>query len=161
MECNKSIYGNRVDKIMEGELIIVSFISLIGMIIVLQLRDRAYFKKANFKLQTDNVKAENRIKLKKLEREMGITSPKKEIAPISDSGAIGALLPLLSNLEPEQLGSIVSALTGGIGEGEPEGLTGIIMDFAEKNPEMVKGLIEGFVAKKGEKGQILVLVTLQ
>jgi hypothetical protein len=120
---------------MEGELIVMSFISLIGTVIILQLRDRAYFKKQNFKLQLDTVKAENRLKLKKLEREMGITSGSKKTEGGSGEG-IAALLPLLKNLDPEQLTGLLDMLPGSAG--------GDLGSWIQDNPEIIKTFLDNF-----------------
>jgi len=57
-------------------MITVSIISLAGMVLLFALNNSTWFKKENFKIQKKIVMDENRIKLKKLEKEMGIVGGK-------------------------------------------------------------------------------------
>ncbi|GAH57780.1 unnamed protein product [marine sediment metagenome] len=81
---------------------------------------------------------------------MGLTPSKKlvpEEAP-STLGTVANLLPLLKNLDPDQLGALVDKFVGGGEEVAPEGdLTGMLMDYVSRNPEMLEGLLEGLKGK--------------
>jgi len=119
---------------MDGELIIVSIISLIGTIIIASMFNANWFKRENFKLQKQNILAENRVKYKKLEREMGLNT--KPASP-----ELSALLPLAQRfLKPaseELLEDVV----------EPDGITGALLDYATAHPEIVQNLAKGFLDK--------------
>jgi hypothetical protein len=128
---------------MEGELIFLGFIMLIGQIILLQLWNRNWFKKETFKLQRDTVKAENRIKLKKMEKELGITKGKSASNEIKNENSI---MDLLSNLDKDKIVDILELLQGG-GE-EKEGISSILDQIP---PEAIKAFLEGATSGKKEE----------
>lgn len=135
---------------MEGELIFLGFIMLIGQIILLQMWNNNWFKKENFKIQKSNVMAENKLKLRKLEQEMGLKPSKKaateEKSTLGKLGGLADLLPLLKMLDEDQLSGLVDRFIGGTDTGDEEqdeGLVGTLMGYAEENPDVVKGLLEG------------------
>lgn len=128
---------------------------LIGQIILMQMWQNGWFKKENFKIQKSLVMAENKLKMRKLEKEMGLQSSKKIIQEEKIGGTIdtiSSLLPLLKNLDPDKLGELVDHF---IGEGEgaefPPGGDPIamLMGYAKRNPEMVEGVM-GFLKGLGE-----------
>jgi hypothetical protein len=119
---------------MEGELIIVSIISLIGTIIIATMFNANWFKKENFKLQKQNILAENRIKFKRLEKEMGL----RDKAPAMD---YSALLPLAEKfLKPAE------SAEDWVDE-SPDGVTGALLDYAAAHPDIVQSLAKGFLDK--------------
>jgi len=122
---------------MEGELIFLGFIMLIGQIILLQMWNRNWFKKENFKLQRDNVKAENRLKLKKLEKEFGLTKGRSASSEIKNAPDY---IDLLKNLDPDKIRGILDVLQGGE-EGESEGGIGDIIK--QIPPEVIEGFLSG------------------
>lgn len=139
---------------MEGELIFVGFIMLIGQIILMQMWQNGWFKKENFKIKKANLMAENKIKMRKLERELGLTPG---IEPKEKKGAfdtIKDLAPLLKNLNGEQIGALIEKFTGGTEEEEEGDVESMLMDYAVKNPDVVKeflaGLTEGKETTKSE-----------
>jgi len=78
--------------------------------------------------------------------------------PVSPLSSVSQLLPLLKNLDGDQIGSLVDTFTGG-GYEEPlpknEGITDTLLAFAEENPEVVKGILGGLTSgKKTEQEQI-------
>lgn len=139
---------------MEGELIFLGFLMLIGQIILMQMWQNGWFKKENFKIQKSLVMAENKLKMRKLEKEMGLT-PSKKIIPAEQPSTIetiSGLLPLLKSLDPDKLGELVDHF---IGEGDmgPESAAAgdpisMVMSYAKRNPEMVEGVI-GFLKGLG------------
>lgn len=139
---------------MEGELIFLGFLMLIGQIILMQMWQNGWFKKENFKIQKSLVMAENKLKMRKLEKEMGLKPTKKLIPEEKTVGAldtISSLLPLLKGLDPDQLDGIVDHFIGD-GERGEEGVAGdpisMLMGYAKRNPEMVDGVI-GFLKGLG------------
>ena len=133
-------------------LIIGSFISLIGFLIFQERSVKNYFRKENFKIQKSNVMAQNKLNLKKLEREMGLTG--KSVTPAekpTGSGTVAGLIPLLKDLDPDTIKTLIDLL-GVSNEGESEGgLMDILTNFAEENPELVKGFLDGIgKAKEGK-----------
>ena len=130
------------------ELIAVAFISGVFMLMSIYILNMNWFKKENFKISRDNVKAENRIKLKKLERDLGLHNkipslPQNEKSVLS---GLGELAPLLQKLPPETIADLAERFLGGGDVAEPEdsgGLGEMVYNWAKENPEMVKGILEG------------------
>jgi len=140
-------------------LIAVSLISLAGMVLLFTLNNSTWFKKENFKIQKKNVMDENRIKLKKLEKDMGLTSKSsvpvyQEQPSMLETG--GNLLNMAKNLTPEQLQLLAGKFLKedeGYDEKEP-GLLEKAFDFAQQNPEIAQQFLSGIVGiKKGENTQ--------
>lgn len=149
-------------KIAEGELIIVSIISLIGMVVVTQLWQMNWFRRENFKIKKFNIMSENKLKLKKLERELGISGTKfKETNETSTIGTLGALLPLLKELDSDTIAALADKFLGGEAAGSGDVIESLF-DFATKNPDVVEGFLEGMkqraegsnVAQEGIKSQV-------
>lgn len=144
---------------MEGELIFLGFLMLIGQIILMQMWQNGWFKKENFKIQKSLVMAENKLKMRKLEKDMGFT-PSKKIIPEeqpSTLNTISSLLPLLKGLDPDQLGDLVDRFVSGGGESEEGAVRGdplnMLMDYATRNPEMIEGLIKGLGEGREKQNQ--------
>jgi len=130
---------------MEGELIFLGFIMLIGQIILMQMWNRNWFKKENFKLQRDTVKAENRMKIKKLEKELGLTKGKSASAEIKNDTGV---MDLLKNLDNDKIAGILELLQSGE---SPEGETGIVDIINKLPPEVIEGFLKG--VKGGKNNQ--------
>ena len=136
-------------------LIVVSIISLAGMVLLFALNNSTWFKKENFKIQKKIVMDENRIKLKKLEKEMGITggvgAPYQEPKSMLETG--GNLLEIAKNLSPDQLTMLADKYLGGGDEYQDQepGMLEKALDFANKNPEIAAKFLEG-VTKGGQQG---------
>jgi hypothetical protein len=142
---------------MENEVFLYcTVVSMVGGVLMLQMMSHNWFKKERFKFETFNLKKQNDLQLKKMARDMGLTStppPHRSTSAAGDN--IGSLLDLAKGLPPESLGAIADIiqgrLGGGEGEGElvPEGLEGLV-DFAVKNPDIVKSFMGGL--NKGKEG---------
>ena len=135
----------------DAGLISMSLISLAGMVLLLTLNNSMWFKKQNFKVELFNVKAQNKLNLRQLEKNMGLTTSKTSVIEAkpeaSPLGGIDKLLPLLKNLDSDQLGGLLEAYTGLTAEGGAEGtLLDSILGYAEEHPETVKGLLDGLTA---------------
>jgi hypothetical protein len=129
---------------MEGEIIISSIIFLIGLTLMQMVYNNNWFRRENFKIKRDTVKAENRIKLKKLEREMGLGKTKSAIndSDTQKSGGISELLPLLSNLPPDVLGELAEKF---LGESSAGG-TGLDEILGNIPPELISKFLQGINA---------------
>jgi hypothetical protein len=138
---------------MEGELVIVSIISMAGMILVTQLWQMNWFKRENFKIQKKNIMDENKIKLDQLKKEMGLPSRrKKALGPeldLDSSNIFIKLLPLIKKLDGEQISSLVERFmpesledTGGTG-----GPLDLVLNYAEEHPDVVKSFLDGIGSK--------------
>lgn len=142
---------------MEGELIYVAIIMQIGTLITILLWSntslRKYFAKENFKTGLANVRAENRLNLKKLEKDLGLGSVKSQITPttppsVDKLGLLSQLAPLLSKLDGDQLGILIDKFVGGEELTEiAEGAGGILDSIP---PELIKSFLEGI--QKGNVG---------
>jgi len=133
-----------------------SIISLIGFIIIIQLNNTNWFKRQNWKFQAQNIKAENKLKLKKLERELGLQQSMKsqpEALGASNSSGISLLsdlAPLLSKLDGDQLSALAERFLPEGGGEEAGGVSGALLNFAQENPEVVQGIIKGISGKIGD-----------
>lgn len=147
---------------MEGELIYVSIITSLFGIMGLLILNRNWFKKMKWKEEAAFERASNKLKLKKLERELLGTAPQSPKEPLQQTpqNILGSLAPILKNLEPDQIAGLIEAFTGQAGaEAEAEmpednSLAGIIGKFAAENPELIKGAIEGFKSKMAENAPV-------
>ena len=70
-------------------ILIGSVANIFGMILFMYTRDLSWFKKENFKMQKSNVMAQNKIKLKKLEKDLGISTSRTPAS--SDKGLIESI----------------------------------------------------------------------
>jgi len=118
-------------------LIVVSVISLAGMVLLFTLNNNNWFRRENFKLQKSNILNENKIKMKKLERDLGISSSKTpNVSPQ------GGVLDLIKGLDSNKIGEILNVLKNDDDiEEEPkeEGILGLIDKLP---PEVIQGAIE-------------------
>jgi len=135
----------------DAGLIAMSLISLAGMVLIFTMNNSMWFKKQNFKVQLFNVKAQNKLTLEKMRREMGLNKAGKEAPESSPLGGIEKLLPLLKNLDEDTLGGLVSTYMGSRESTGEEGPIDMLMGFAEDHPEVVKGLISGLTGGKHEE----------
>lgn len=134
---------------MEGELIVLGFMMLIGQIILMQMWQHGWFKKENFKIQKSNLMAENKLNIRKLEKDLGLTPGKTPKEQRGTFDTIKDLAPLLKNLDGDQIGALIEKFTGGSGEEEEGNVEDLLMDYAVENPEVVKKFLEGLTEGKG------------
>lgn len=122
------------------------------MLVTVFILNMNWFKKENFRMQRDMQKAEHKIRLKKLEKELGLTTQKTKTTEVTASNdLLSTFAPLLKNLDGDQIAGLIEAFTGNKTE-EIEGgggLGDLLTNFASENPEMVKGLLEGIKGKLG------------
>jgi len=141
-------------------LIVMSLISLAGMVLIFTLNNSTWFKKENFKIQKKVLMDENRIKMKRLERELGLknAAPVEYTEPRNTLDVAGDILPILKNLDGEQIKGLAGIFLGNDDERdydapEPD-LTSMLVDYATKNPEVVQGLLNGITKPKTEAKDI-------
>jgi hypothetical protein len=119
--------------------------SIAGTILITQMWQMNWFKKENFKFQKANVMAENKIKLKKLEREMGLDTPKG-----TSFNEKGGLNDIIKGLDRDKIEGILDTLGGGKDEyieEEPSELEKILK-------MLPPSVIEGFVSQLTKKHNI-------
>lgn len=136
----------------DAGMIAVSLISLAGMVLLFVLNTNNWFKKENFKIQKKAVMDENRIKIKKLEREFGITGatkPYQETQTPLEAG--GNLLNLAKNLNPDQLQGLADKFLNPEEKDydAPPSTIESLLEFANNNPEIAQQFLQG-ITKKGE-----------
>lgn len=131
---------------MEGELIFVGFMMLIGQIILMQMWNSNWFKRENFKMQKKNVMDENRIKMRKLEKDMGLTHKKTAEEPT------GGLLDQLKNLDMDKIKMLLSYVGKGESDEGEGGLVGMLEELVTSNPQIVEQFLKGLGQNKGEQG---------
>jgi hypothetical protein len=131
--------------------IIGSVFSIIGLLIL----DRNWFRRERFKFDQDTQKKEMTLRFKKMARELGLDSKLPPYRPPASNptDVISGLLPLLKNINPDQLGAIADILGGQEAEGGGEAQGGVegLVDFAVKNPEILKGVTD-FIKQKSATG---------
>jgi len=101
--------------------------SIAGSIIITQMWQLNWFKRENFKMQKANIMKENRIKYKKLERELGLSQGRSATDNKVD---LSQLVSMISPQEDEDT--------------ETGGIEGLIGNFVNNNPELVQGLINKY-----------------
>lgn len=139
---------------MEGELIYLGFIMLIGQIILMQMWMANWFKKENFKIQKYNVMATNRLNLKKLEKDLGLKPSKAMKEEKSTVENIGSWVSLLKGLDPEQIKGLADKFLGGgeeYEEEEGEDLIGTILKNVDK--DTIKSFMDGLAQGKKDETQ--------
>lgn len=141
---------------MDEAFVVVSVISGIFGIIGLLILDRNWFRRERFKFNLDSDKKEQTLRFKKMARDLGldVKTPPFRGPASTPMDTISGLLPLLKNINPDQLGAIADILGGqapdeGGEEGPLSGIEGLV-DFATKNPDMVKGFMDGITKGKGQ-----------
>jgi len=110
---------------------------IIGAIITTQLWQMNWFKRENFKLHKSNILAENRIKIKKLEKDLGISKGRSKSEPTENKG----LLESLAGLDLDKIQGLLSLIQKDEDIAEPtagSALMNGIMEFAKNNPEAVQ-----------------------
>lgn len=150
---------------MDEAFVVVSVISGIFGIIGLLILDRNWFRRERFKFNMDSDKKEQTLRFKKMARDLGLdvkTPPFRGTAPgpLGPLSGIGSLIELAKGLSPEVRGELIDRfLLGRSTEESSEeetspGLFEILKDFAVKNPDLVKGLLDGITKGKdsGESG---------
>jgi len=96
------------------------------------------------------MKKQNELQLKKMAKELGLTMGKNTVPePIQSNNLISTFLPeIIKNLEPEQLSALADKFIPEAEEGG--GSSDGLIDFALKNPEILKGIVQGFTGAKKE-----------
>lgn len=137
---------------MDGALILVSIIGTIGALAGM------YMLQYNW---TQRLKLKHAYLIKRYDLASKKKIPASSVPePASSLSNVSSLLPLLKNLDGDQIGSIVEAFTGASGGFEEplprnEGITDTLLQFAEENPDVVKGILGGLSGgKKTEAKQI-------
>lgn len=126
---------------MEGELIVVSIISVCGMIVFLQLSQYNYFKKKTFLHRLGQQKKIDKLKLSKMERELGLKTSRSKTEETEDKGLIG----LLKGLDKDKIGNILEMLQG---EEEEEDE----MDWIKNiSPELINSVVKGMNKNKSDE----------
>lgn len=140
---------------MDEAIIWVSIISGVFGLIGLELMSHNWFKKKRFEFEVYNLKKQQDLQLKKMAKELGLSSsPQTNKNSLTAGDGVGSLLDMAKSLSPDQLGVIADVIQGRLGGGEgegspmPEGLDGLV-DFAVKNPDIIKGFMDGMKQGKG------------
>lgn len=144
---------------MEGELIFLGFIMLVGQIILMQMWQNGWFKKENFKIQKSIVMAENKLKLRKLEREMGLAPDKTLAAPVKEERGtldkLGGIVELLQGLDGDTLKGLAERFLGDSEDAAPQGTVDRLIDFAEKNPEIATEFLKQVIPKTDSTARVI------
>lgn len=145
--------------------IIISILSSLFTLVGLVFWNYNKFKFAEIKHQhsLDYMFKKDQIDAKRFKRKQTAivvpTAPEKSVT--GTLGGIAQLAPLLKNLDSDQISGLIDTFIGGrdkrefYEDEEEEGGAGggsmnMLLDFAEKNPEVVQGLLQGLT--KGAKG---------
>ena len=148
---------------MENEVYIyVTIISSLFTMVGLIFWNHNKFRYADLQHQhsLDYMAAKDQIDAKRFRRKqeaIRVNEIPREKSALSSAGGIVSLAPLLKNLDGDQISALADMFLGGSRGGGEEyseggGTIDMLLDFAEKNPEVVKGLLEGIT--KGVKGGV-------
>lgn len=136
-------------------LIVVSIISLAGMVLMFMINNNNWFRRENFKIQKSNIMTENKIKIEKLRKEMGLQKGVKT----DNMHETGGVMDLIKGLDANKLGGIIDVLKGDDGgvDDEPDDAVGRIMGLIDKvPPEVIEGILKGLNKdKEVEEGGML------
>lgn len=123
-------------------IIVTSIIGLMGMVLMFIINNSNWFKRESFKLQKSNILNENKIKLERLRKELGL---QKGVQPIKEADT-GGVLDLIKGLDKDKIGGILEMLQGNDDEPEEkeEGIMGIINQLP---PEVIQGALDKFLDK--------------
>ena len=134
-------------------MIVVSIISLAGTILIFMLNNSNWFKRENFKLQKSNILAENRLKLKKLQKDLDLQNTPLPNPPPEQP----PLLDLLRNVDINTVKTLLGTVQQDdedIIDIEPEGkpdIMEVIGKVVGDNPELVGKVINSIGNKGGEQ----------
>ena len=96
-------------------------------------------------LRRQEVKYQYQIKRAKLTNKYK-KEGKASLTPKEEGGALSSfksLLPVLSKLDGDQVSDLADKFLGTGEVGEGSGMTDLVLDFAEHNPEMVSAFLKG------------------
>jgi len=119
---------------------------IVGSILVTQMWQMNYFKRENFKINKSSVLAENRLKMEKLRKEMGLSKSSKT----ENTHETGGVLDLVKGLDVNKLLDIADIIKGGGEENiidvdaEPKSELSSLID------KLPPSVIEGFLSKLGD-----------
>ncbi len=135
---------------MEGELIFLGFIMLIGQVILLEMYQHNWFKKETFKFKQKFDTKQMNLQFKKLERELGFQPSRETKEPATMIEKIGGIADILKNADPDTLKELANKfLTRDeeteYEEVEDEDLAGTILKYVDE--DTIKGFIEGLGTK--------------
>ena len=131
----------------EGEIIIVTIISTVGGLIGLLLVQRFWDHKWDKNFEFEKFKIKERSKQYNKRQKIKNPEPKNPISTIAK------LLPVLTNLDPDQIKALADTFMGGeTGEYEEEEGEDIISTILNNIPqETIQGFIEGLGKKTGDQ----------
>jgi len=150
---------------MSYDIAMASLVGGLTGIISLLILDRNWYRRENFKVGRDLTKSKNQLEIQKMRRDLGLDKKSNPIAPLASppTGGIDmlrSLAPLLQSLAPEQIQDLIEGVTGVAtpegSEGGIGGLDGIdgLIDFATKNPEIVKSFLGGVKGGSQKEGEL-------
>lgn len=120
-------------------LIVTSIIGLMGMVLMFIINNSNWFKRENFKLHKSNILNENKIKLERLRKELGL---QKGGVQTQKSDETVGVLDLLKGLDRDKIGGILELLQGNDEEEPVEREEGILGLIDKLPPEALQGIIE-------------------
>lgn len=129
------------------ELVYCAIISTIGFLTGLLYLDKSFYRRLQWKrdYEIDMLKLQKKEARtdRKLASRLKVKAPKGKIEGIMD------WINVIKDLDPEKISGLLNLLPDNTVEGLEEGddLVSIISTFASKNPDMVKGFIDGISSK--------------
>lgn len=124
------------------------------MICTVQLMQHNWFKRKNWELQAGFAKKKYAIDLKKIEKQLGFNTQKggvnvhKNQSEALNIGNLAGFLPLLKNLDGEQLQNLIEVISGNV-DTEPSGA--IEQIISSLPPELIQSFIQGISKGAAEK----------
>lgn len=134
------------------ELVYMALITTAGGLIGLLYLDKSFYRRLQWKREYE-------IEMLKLQKKEARTDKKlaariKTKAPKGKLEGIADWIKIIKDLDPEMISGLLNILPDKTVEdiGEGDDLVSIISTFAQKNPDIVKGFIDGISSENiGEK----------
>jgi len=122
-----------------GTSIIITGLSMNAFfVLIFLLSQRSWFLKENFKIQKSNIIAQNKLSLKKLEREMGLPTGTAKLK----AEPTGNIIDLVKNLDMDKIQGILELLGAGEQE-QSENPTDTLIKMVTENPELISKFLGG------------------
>lgn len=128
-------------------IIITGLMTNAFFIVIYLLSTRTWFLKENFKIQKSSIMGENKLKLKKLERELGVKAGNIPNEPT------GNLIDQLKNLDIDKIRGILDLLGQDQELADDQSPLDKIVSMAVENPEIVGKFLGGVKDKTADTTQ--------
>lgn len=133
----KRLSGGKNKMVTDTGLIVVSLISVFGMVTLMFLSQHNYFKKKTFLHKLTQQRKIDSLKLKQLKKEMGVSDKQKSgmDQDIDLNSLIGQFIQNYKNEDEDEEGGMLDGVLGDIVENNPELVQKVLGKVTGKNQE--------------------------